>query len=109
MSSSPIYRHRGLKVRYSDPLPSGETVPEPVPVGCLVFPQYDPGATSQLTELSALESLQRFIEARVFIGNPIESRKVEDLLDWIAGVRRYALRYSDLGQAARMVRELLTQ
>lgn len=77
------------------------------PVRALVFPVYRAGADARLQPVTPADALCRLTEAGTDVNGELDSSRVAQLVDWIAGVDSYELLYSDLDEAITHVRRLL--
>lgn len=102
LAGSPAYpRFRAEDVRYLVPAP--EAVPDsPVPIRCIVFPRYVPGAATELIPLRRTQALPRLLDG---LCNPRDQlgRDLPPLLELLRGAECYTLTVGDLDQAVRRV------
>lgn len=82
--------------------------PPHLPVHCLVFPEYAPGRTLEITPISGEEVLARLIRTGAWFDEALDDGKVEALLRWIQDTPAYQLCYSALKDAVASVRKLLS-
>ena len=73
----------------------------------LLFLKYKHGADRTLSKLSATEALQGLIEADSLFGNPLDSARVAEQLEWIGRMKAYRLIYGGLEEAIHAVDELV--
>jgi hypothetical protein len=92
---------RDKLVRYLD-LPPRSLPDGPVPVRCIVFPQYVVGASTELTPIRRTEALTRLIES---LHNPLADRGHDFrlLVELVRGADCYTLTSGDLDQAVRTI------
>jgi len=75
----------------------------------LIFPHYDPNHSMAFKKITPLLALQRLIEDRIWLGNPIEQSTVERFLAKLELIPAYTLQYHDLQQAEESIRELINR
>ena len=80
---------------------------EPTPIAALVFPSYEPEAAGQLMPLEPLDALSALFHAGLWLGHPLTEARVRIFLDWFERVPAFALAYSRLDEAERLVAGLL--
>jgi hypothetical protein len=73
----------------------------------LIFPRYDSSGSMTVTRIAPLLALQRLIEDRIWLGNPIEKSSVEAFLRVLETIPAYILQYSNLEQAEESIRALI--
>jgi hypothetical protein len=73
----------------------------------LIFPRYDSSGSMTVTRITPLLALQRLIEDRIWLGNPIEKSTVEAFLRVLETIPAYILQYSNLQQAEESIRALI--
>jgi hypothetical protein len=73
----------------------------------LIFPRYDSSGSMTVTRITPLLALQRLIEDRIWLGNPIEKSTVEAFLSILENIPAYILQYSNLQQAEESIRALI--
>lgn len=78
------------------------------PLHSLVFPRYQPEQTTQLSSISPADALCRLTEAGYDMECGLDTERVEELIDWIAGLSCYELQVHDLREAVSRVTDLLT-
>ncbi|MEJ0020633.1 MAG: PqqD family peptide modification chaperone [Acetobacteraceae bacterium] len=87
----------GKRVVYL-PLPR-DRVPEPGArrqVAAIVFPRYDPGATSTIRPLARPEALARLMSQCVGVGPVLQAADIARLVAWIRGIPCFEAVYPDL-------------
>lgn len=96
------YAGRGRELRYIDPVNRSDSCPR---IHCLVFPQYLPEQEeAEFYAISAVEALQRLIEANVWLGHPLAANSVSRFLSWLREVPAYILRYHRFEQASTFIK-----
>ncbi len=80
--------------------------PEPQPVGALIFPHFRPGDTPESEPVSALNALQRLIEAGLSVEAPVTDARIEALIGWIERTPAFTLPYGDVAAAVERVNAL---
>ena len=76
------------------------------PARWVVFPHYESGAETVVTELGAAQGLRRLLDESLVLPGPLVRRNVETLVDWARRLTFYDLRFSLLGDAVRAVRRI---
>jgi len=74
---------------------------------CVVFLRLNPGGTCSLSPLSTAEALCRIAESGYAMPGGLKPDRVEALLAWIEQVECYELRLGNLGEAVRLIKDLL--
>ncbi len=109
MEALPVHlRLDGQQVRYLLPEAqqlSGGTTRHPV--RALVFPVYQADSETRLQRLTPADALCRLTDAGTDMEDELDSTSVTELVDWIADMESYELRYSRLEEAIARVRTLL--
>ena len=103
MSTSKMARF-DQSVRYLPPL--GQACTEPLALGMLIFPRYQPDSLPQCNALSPEVALQHIIEAEAVLRN-LSQVKLDALATWVSSVPAYAISYPDLNSALKLVRLLI--
>jgi hypothetical protein len=103
---APVYRHRGLELRYLD-LDRARRLPlqEGVPARALLFPRYKDGTRLKLLRIKASAALTRLCHAASMLDR--RPHVLAETLSWIESVPAYELRYGELEAALELVRSLL--
>ena len=94
----------GQSIRYLPPL--GQACTEPLALGILIFPHYQPDAVALVTELSPEVALQQIIEADAVLRN-LSQTKLDSLAQWVSSVPAYAISYPNLKEALQLVQILV--
>jgi len=100
----------GQAVRYLLPTPDqlSDDMAQHHPIRALVFPAYQPDTEPCLERLTPANALCRLTEAGTDMDGELDDASVTELVDWIADMDSYELRYSKLEDAIAHVRELLS-
>ncbi len=112
LNDLPMHVHPiGKAVRYL-PLPPDISVSFPpgsgLPVRCVVFPLYQAQGETTITPLNAAEALSRLTEAGYDMGRRMDAVRVAELVDWIAELDCYELRFNSLAEAISRLKQLLS-
>ncbi len=103
-------RSDGKQVRFLIPAPD-KIVPmesQSLPIDYIVFPQFlNGGNGSVLNEISSAEGLCRLAEAGYEIQGEMTAENVKQLVDWIATIPCYGLRFSQLNDAVLKIKSLV--
>jgi HPr serine kinase-like protein len=75
----------------------------------LVFPHYDSGSSTVAKRIAPLLALQRLVEDRIWLGNPIEKSTVQVFLEKLEKIPAFILQYNDLQRAEESIRELINR
>jgi hypothetical protein len=103
LSAAPILERNGDRVRFLAPssmVQSGRVTPK-----CLLFVQYQQGASPNLRKLTAFESLLGLQQSGFWL--PHEERTIRSFLSWVQSMPSFHLTYSSLGDAIPIVHNLL--
>jgi hypothetical protein len=100
-------RGDGKQVVYiSPPLESRPTNDSPRQVAALVFPRYEPDGTTSMAPLAKYDALKRLMDECMAVPSPLDSTKVEALVQWISRTPCYSLTYGSIGAAITEVRSV---
>ncbi len=99
----PCHSRLGQPVRYWQP---GRTVTLPTPVRALILPRHEPGAATTLTRLSPFAALERVMQAPARLQPPLDPAAVAALVAWFERTPAWSLRFSDIGAALPLLRDL---
>jgi hypothetical protein len=77
------------------------------PAGWIVFPQYAPGASTELRPIGKAEALARLMKEVLAVATTMDQRIVRGLVHWIQRVDCYELPNSSLSQAVQLIGGLL--
>jgi len=104
----PIHnRGDGKRVCYMPPpahaLPASTA---PKPVKAVVFPQFQPGASSKLDRMDTVDALKKLMDECLVVDKRLDRQKVAGLIDWIGKVDCYRLVFSDAEDAVRKIKRL---
>jgi hypothetical protein len=98
----PHRREDGKLVRYIPP-PPGAALHPPVPVSHIVFPRYEPSATTALESLARPEALTRLMGECLALKRRLDQENVRQILRWIEEIDCYDLPFSSLDEAAEQL------
>ena len=104
-----VFLRHGKRVRFLPADKNGFMNDAVYPHNLLLFLKYKDGEDLSLSRLSATEALQGLIEADSLFGNPLDSARVAEQLDWIGRMKAHRLIYGDLEEAIHAVDELVEQ
>jgi hypothetical protein len=99
-------RRGGEQLRYWAP---PKTALHPLPVCCMLFPEYSPGHPFEINDLSDEEKLVRLMRSGAWFSQSIDKDLIQELLAWIQATPGYLLRYGDLKEAVSRIKSWLTQ
>ena len=77
------------------------------PLHSLVFPRYQPELPTRLSRISPADALCRLAEAGYDMKGGLDTERVKELVDWIAGISCYELQVRDLREAVSRIAALL--
>ena len=104
-SRAPRYRTKGVEARLL--LPSGSAWDiRPAPLRSLVFPRFSSSASPTLRRVSTLDTIERLLADRIWIGHPIVASRVDAFLKWLDGIAAYSCEYGNLDDGVRLIKEL---
>lgn len=108
LDASPRHvRSDGEWVRY---MPSHEVAAAPadqqVPMKYLIFPERRDTAGLDVVPISDLSAMSRLLPAQMTAGSALSSADVDRMVDWVGGLRCFALRYSSLTEAVNLLGQL---
>ena len=110
LEDKPVFLRQDEKqVRYLLPpkhLLADETA-QCYPLHSLVFPSYQPELPTRLTRISPADALCRLAEAGYDMKGGLDTERVKELVDWIAGISCYELHVNDLREAVSRIAALL--
>jgi hypothetical protein len=98
-------RPDGKLVRYLPPLSRSlpSDLGQSLPVQRIIFPWYEPGATTALRSLSQAEALSRLLAQCLAVPLDLDPERVGALVHWISGVEPHELKMSSLDDALALV------
>jgi Coenzyme PQQ synthesis protein D (PqqD) len=96
------YRTKGIEARMLIP-PASAWDADPVPLRRLVFPRFAEGAESRARRLSSFETIERLLNDRVWLGNPVTEQRMSVFLAWLDRTPAYALSYGSLDDGMRLI------
>lgn len=106
LMDTPRYLSKGGEARLLIP-PRDAWDAQPVPLRTILFPTFQDGVAPQYRRLSSFEALERLLNDRIWLGDPITEDRVESFLAWLNETPAYALVYSEQADAIRMVQNLI--
>jgi hypothetical protein len=104
LQDTAIVTRYGQRVRFLPPVdvhrdhPCGH-------VAAIVFVQFRPDATNQISPLDKLQTLVRLQESGFWVAH--DEQSIRTFLEWIQSTPSFAMTYSDVDQAASMIRPLV--
>ena len=105
LTTLPIHRRfDGKRVVYLPPACEQRPADErPRPVRALVFPTFVPGHATSFAAMPRPEALQALLSQCLRVARPLEVERVERVVQWIAKLPCYALRYGETDAAVAAV------
>jgi hypothetical protein len=100
-------RRWGKQLRYVLP-PNSRSISTQLPVQCIIFPEYTPGAVFQFAPISSEEMLARLIQTGAWFSGPQDEDRIKELLAWIETTPGYQLRYQNSEEAMVSIRHLFS-
>ena len=76
------------------------------PIAQIIFPQFQKGADTQFSPVTPAYAFQHLLEAECIIKTPLQSNRVQELIDWVQQRPAYTLRYSSLNEAVEILKNL---
>jgi len=105
--SLPAVSANGWKVHFFPPPQFAEHRPRRSdPVKHLVFVKYEVGVLTRLSPIGSTEALRLLLEGESLPRRPLQADTVGEMIDWIASVPAYTLRYDNLDDATACVQNL---
>jgi hypothetical protein len=74
-------------------------------VGAIVFIRFQPAAANEISPLDSLEALLRLDQSGFWVAH--DQQSIRAFLDWIQSTPSFTLTYSDVDQAAALIRDLI--
>lgn len=106
LPTRPIHRRRdGKVVRYVAP-PSGAGQDPPTPVSHIVFPRYRADASTDLAPVPRVEAVGRLLNECLAMRQRLDQDIIARVVRWMSGIECYALTFSSLEEAARLIAEV---
>jgi hypothetical protein len=101
---APILSRYGQRVRFLPPegISQGELRGQ---VGAVVFVRFDREAANEITSLDTLQALLRLQQSGFWVAH--DEQSIRRFLDWLQSTPCYSLSYSDVDQAASIIRGLV--
>jgi hypothetical protein len=78
----------------------------PAPPCAIVFPQFAAGGSTRFSILPRVEGLARLFNDRVFLGYPLEEKRIANFLSFAEQIPFYSLTYCNLPEAAQCLTTL---
>ena len=100
------YRTKGMEARMLVP-PASAWDADPVPLHRLVFPHFAEGAERRVRRLSSFETIERLLNDRVWLGNPVTEQRMSAFLAWLERTPAYALSYGSLKDGVRLIADVV--
>jgi hypothetical protein len=100
------YRTKGVEARMLIPPPSAWDA-DPVPLRRLVFPRFAAGAKSHARRLSSFEAIERLLNDRVWLGNPVTERRMSAFLTWLDQTPAFVLSYGSLDDGMQLIADVV--
>jgi hypothetical protein len=97
------WREDGKMVRYIPPPPGAAQQP-PAPVRYIIFPHYEQDAPTGLTTIARSEALRRLMDECLALSQRLSQTNVQALVNWIADIQCYSLKFSSLDRAVELIR-----
>ena len=98
-------RPDGKRVRYMPPPPGSlpKNLRQSLPVRAIVFPSYEPSASTTMEPLSNVDALARLLGQCLAVPLNLDPLRVAALVQWIAGIDAYDLRASNIADGVRLI------
>jgi hypothetical protein len=104
LEDAPIFSRWGQRVRFLAPLGMKDESPC-AQVGAIVFARFTPDAANEITALDPLHTLLRLQESGFWVAH--DEQSIGAFLAWMESTPSFTLRYSDVDEAASMIRRLI--
>jgi hypothetical protein len=106
LARAPSYRTKGVEARMLAAPPSAWDA-DPVPLRRLIFPHFSAGVQPQARRLSPFETIERLLNDRVWLGNPVTKQRMSAFLAWLQRTPAYALSYGSLDDGMRLIADVM--
>ena len=104
LQDAPIVSRYGQRVRFLSPVGMKQDG-HCGQVGAIVFCRFQPGAANELSSLDPMQTLLRLQESGFWVAH--DERSIRAFLTWIQSTVAFTLSYSDVDQAASIIRRLI--
>jgi hypothetical protein len=74
----------------------------------LIFVSYEPSGAGEIKPLTCAEALFRLLAHFYVLGDGLQPRDVDGLIEWVGSARRFSMSSASLKQSISMVRALCT-
>ncbi len=104
LHDAPIISRYGHQVRFLAPLESNRH-DDSAQVAAIVFVRFSPRASNEIAVLDPLQTLLRLQESGFWVAH--DEPSIRAFLTWVQSTASFALSYSDVDQAASIIRRLI--
>ncbi len=104
LQEAPIVARYGQRVRFLSPVETKQDG-HCLQVAAIVLAQFQPGAANELSTVGKLETLVHLNESGFWVAH--DEASIRAFLAWIQSTASFALSYSDVDQAASIIRRLV--
>lgn len=104
LQAAPVVSRYGQRVRFLAPLGMKQEG-HCERVGAIVFSRFDQDAANEISSLDPLQTLLRLQQSGFWVAH--DERSISAFLAWIQSTASFTMRYSDVDQAASIIRRLI--
>jgi Coenzyme PQQ synthesis protein D (PqqD) len=104
LQDAPIVTRYGQRVRFLHPVGMKQEG-HCEQIGAIIFVRYEPGAANELRTLDVMQTLLRLQESGFWVAH--DEQSIGDFLTWIQSTEAFTLYYSDVDEAASIIRRLV--
>jgi hypothetical protein len=104
LQDAPVVSRYGQRVRFLSPVGTKQHS-HCKQVGAIVFARFDPDAANEISPLDPLQTLLRLQESGFWVAH--DEQSIRAFLAWIQSTPTFTLSYSDVDEAASIIRRLV--
>jgi len=104
LQEAPVVSRYGQRVRFLPPAETNSSI-KGAPVRAIIFVRFDPEARNELTRLDTLEILLRLQQSSFWVAH--DKGSIASFLSWLHSTPAFSLDFSDVGEAATMIRRAI--
>jgi hypothetical protein len=104
LQDAPVVSRYGQRVRFLSPVGMKQDG-YCEQVGAIVFVRYEPDAANEISSLDPLQTLLRLHESGFWVAH--DEQSIGAFVTWIQATAAFTLSYSDVDEAASIIRRLI--